>query len=92
MCELQGSGNILNCTNKEEIASPGRENVAEKYHISIPIYSILFYANLRLLVRVRRLQRRMGSSSSMLDHEDSMSAVLDILTKSSPPSKKLLLF
>ena len=55
-------------------------------------HSILFYSNLRLLVRVRRLQRRMGSSSSMLDHEDSMSAVLDILTKSSPPSKKLLLF
>ena len=53
---------------------------------------MLCYANLRLLVRVRRLQRRMGSSSSMLDHEDSMSAVLDILTKSSPPSKKLLLF
>ena len=55
-------------------------------------HSILFYANLRLLVRVRMLQRRMGSSSSMPDHEDSMSAVFDILTKSSPPSKKLLLF
>ena len=64
-----------------------RENVSEMYHLSIILYS-----NLRLLVRVRRLQRRMGASSSMLDHEDSMSAVFDILTKSSPPSKKLLLF